>query len=411
MENILTNMSIGGIIVVLLTALKMFFKTSFIDNTTKTSIFIQSATYKIHIFLQQAYKPFTLYILSAFILFVCYKITGDQYMAMWVSAVIGGVLSIGFSAVLKSGIGGLAIGLENKNNQQALNVILDEKRIGNGGTLFICLLSLLIVMVNYQTAYTWNPFTVMSLAASFAVGASGLLLCMHVYEFYSGGHTTANQRTPARSSTRILSNDRFDALSGTLVAAMLLGTTMCEINTFQKLWLPGSPVILPLLLTISGVGISSVASTLAKVKGWKKDPVAYLTEKMVSAVAMIIAAFVITQFLLPTYWVCNGTEYTAIQVFYAAQAGIIAGLLTNKVIQGYHALHRKYFSYLAKKSFKVSLMDSAFHFMINSVSALLPVLLIVLSIIVSYKMVGLYGIVIALVAMLANISTKLISSK
>jgi Na+/H+-translocating membrane pyrophosphatase len=55
-------------------------------------------------------------------------------------------------------------------------------------------------------------------------------------------------------------------------------------------------------------------------------------------------------------------------------------------------------------------MDSVFHFVINSLSTLLPVALIVLPILFSYQLVGLYGIVIALVAMLANISTKLITN-
>jgi Na+/H+-translocating membrane pyrophosphatase len=95
------------------------------------------------------------------------------------------------------------------------------------------------------------------------------------------------------------------------------------------------------------------------------------------------------------------------QVFYSAQAGIIGGLLTNKVVRVYKAVHRKYFNHLAKKSFEVSLMDSAFHFLLNTVSTLMPVVLIVLSILFSYQLVGLYGIVIAMIAMLANLSTKL----
>jgi Na+/H+-translocating membrane pyrophosphatase len=186
---------------------------------------------------------------------------------------------------------------------------------------------------------------------------------------------------------------------------------MCEISAFKQLWIPASPVILPLALTISGVGISSVMATIANIKDWKKDPVAYLTEKMVTALLMIVAAFVICQYLLPSYWVCNGTEYTSMQVFYAAQAGIIGGLLTNKVVQGYNALHRKYFSYLARKSFRISFMDSVFHFIINTFSMLLPVLLIMLSILFSYELVGLYGIVIALITMLANLSTQLTTGK
>jgi hypothetical protein len=336
-------------------------------------------------------------------------------MAMWISAVIAGVFSIGLSAVLQSSLAGFSISPKpgyNKSNK-AIRIILDEKHINNGGTLFICLASLLLVMVNHHAGYTWNAFTVMSLVASFAIGAAGLLLYMHLYEFISNYGKVVQQNTAVKSvhSGKILSNQRFDSLAGALVAAMLMGTTMCGISTFQKLWLPAGPVILPLVLTVSGVGISSCMATIARIKGWKRDPAAYLTEKMVSALFMIIAAFAIIQYLLPSFWVCNGTEYTSMQVFYAAQAGIIGGLLTNKVVKGYNAIHRKYFSYLAKKSFRVSMMDSVFHFTINTFSALLPVVLIMLSILFSYELVGLYGIVIALIAMLANVSTQLVTGK
>jgi hypothetical protein len=408
-------MSIGGVIILLLTTLRIAFKTGFTEGVNSISLLIRFFLYKTHLFLQQAYKPFTLSLLSAFVLFVCYKITGDRYMSMWISAAMSGVLSIGISAVINPGIAGFTLGLEPRHNKtyKAIRIILDEKHINNGGTLFICLVSLLLVLINYQTGYSWNAYTVLSLAASFAIGASGLLLCMHLYEF-SGNHAAdISDSQPVKSVTcsKILSNDRFDTLTGTLVAAMLLGTTMCDISAFQKLSIPASPLILPLALSIAGVGISSFTATLAKIKGWKKDPAAYLSEKMVSALLMITAAFAITQYLLPSFWVCNGTEYTSMQVFYAAQAGIIGGLLTNKVVQGYHALHRKYFSYLAKKSFRVSIMDSIFHFIINTISTLLPVVLIMLSILFSYELVGLYGIVIALIAMLANLSTQLTTGK
>jgi K(+)-stimulated pyrophosphate-energized sodium pump len=410
MENILTNMSIGGAILVLLTTLKMMLQKSLLHKTTKTTLVIHTALQKAHLFMQQAYKPFTLFILSGFILFVCYRVTGDRYMAIWVSSVIGGIVSIGLSTMLKSGMAWVTTGVTHNHKSKAIHIILDEKHISNGGALFISLTSLLLVVMNYQSDYDWSTFTVLSLAASFTVGASGLLLCIHLHECFTS-RLMPGASMHASNSTKILSNDRFDALMGTLVAAMLLGTTMSEITSFQRMQVLASPVILPLFLAVSGVGISSVAAMLAKINGWKKDPVAYLTEKMVSALLMIMASFIITQYMLPPFWVCNGTEYTSMQVFYAAQAGIIGGLLTNKVIQGYYALHRKYFSYLAKKPFRITSMDTVFHFFINTLSTFLPVILILLSILFSYKLVGLYGIVIALVAMLANISTQLTNSK
>ncbi len=416
MENLVVNMSVWGVVFVLLTTIRIAFRATITTSISRLSVISGLFYEKIHVFLQQAYKPLILSVLSAFVLFVCYKITGDRYLSMWAGAVMGGVTSIGVGALLKPGLASFSIDTASysQRTHKSVQLLLDEKNINNAGTLFVGLLSLLLVLINYQSTFNWNSYAVLSLLASFASGASGLLLCMHAYEFATTHYILTQHKSPTTSravSGKILNDERFDTLLGTLAGAMLLGTTLCNISMFQNFWLLASPVLLPLALTISGVSISSLAATLGRFNGWKKDPVAYLSEKMVSAVIMIISAFFITQHLLPSYWVCNGIEYTAMQVFYAAQAGIIGGLLTNKVAQGYKTFHRKYFSYLARKSFRVTMMDSVFHFTISTLSALLPIFLISIPMLFSYQLVGLYGIVIALVAMLANLSTQLTTGK
>ena len=408
MENLMTNVSVWGIVVLLLTTLRLAWRSSVVQGT---GWLIETGEYvfqKFNLFIRHSYKPLTLFALSAFTLFVCYKITGDKFVSLWSSASIAGIMSIGLGILLKPGVSQLVLSLDSVNNRKEkfIKKVCSEKNINNTGILFIGLTSLLIVAVAYLTAVEWTSYTVLSLMGGFALGSSGLLLCLHLYEVITLSHTESYSTFAAQAS-RLLSNDRFDSLGGTLVAAMLLGTTFCSIPSFQSLDMPASSVMLPLVLAISGVGISSVFASLASVFGWNRNPVTYLTEKMASALIMILMAYGITHYLLPASWVCNGTEYNAMQVFYAAQAGIIGGLLTNKVVQAYKAVHRKYFNYLAKKSFKVSLMDSAFHFLLNTISTLMPVMLIVLSILFSYPLVGLYGIVIAMVAMLANLSTKL----
>jgi K(+)-stimulated pyrophosphate-energized sodium pump len=401
-------MSIWGVVVLLLTTLRLAWRSSVVQGAGWLLEGIEYIVQKFHVFIRHSYKPLTLFALSAFILFVCYKITGDKFLSLWSSASIAGVMSIGLGTFLKPGIYHVALSVDSPNTRREkfIKKVCSEKNINNTGILFISLTSLLVVSAAYLQTVEWTSYTVLSLTGGFALGASGLLLCLHVYEVITLP-TTGSYSTFAAQASRLLSNDKFDTLGGTLVAAMLLGTTFCPISSFQSLTMPASSVMLPLVLAISGVSVSSVSSSVAAVFGWNRNPIAYLTEKMASALVMILMAFGITQYLLPASWVCNGTEYTSMQVFYAAQAGIIGGLLTNKVVQAYKAIHRKYFTYLAKKSFKVSMMDSAFHFLLNTISTLMPVALIVLSILFSYELVGLYGIVIAMVAMLANLSTRL----
>jgi hypothetical protein len=397
--------------VLLITTLRYTLRVSVLQNADEISNLLNTATQKAHLFILHSYKPFTLFLLSTFTLFVCYKITADRYVSMWGSASIAGVLSIGMGMIVRPVIAHYLTNIELQNRfDKLIEIVCSEKNINNTGTCFMSLTSLLVVFTSYQSVLSWNAYTVLSLSAGFALGASGLLLCLQAYEVVTVPYTSSYSKFAAQSS-KVLNNDKFDSLAGSLIAAMLLGTTFCQINAFQGMSMPANTVLLPLALTISGVSISSVASTLATARGWKKDPIVYLTEKMVSALLMILSAYAITQYLLPVSWVCNGIEFTSMQVFYAAQAGIIGGLLTNKVVQGYKKLHRKYFRYLAGKSFRVSLMDSVFHYMLNTVSTLMPVVLIVFSILLSYKLVGLYGIVIAMVAMLANLSTRLTVGK
>jgi K(+)-stimulated pyrophosphate-energized sodium pump len=408
MENLMTNMSVWGIVVLLLTTLRLAWRSSVVQGT---GWLIETGEYvfqKFNLFIRHSYKPLTLFALSAFTLFVCYRITGDKFVSLWSSASVAGIMSIGLGALLRPGISQYVLSLDSLSTRKEkfIKKVCSEKNINNNGILFISLTGLLLVSAAYLPSVEWTSYTVLSLTGGFALGASGLLLCLHVYEVITIPYTDSYSTFAAQAS-RILSNDRLDTLGGTLVAAMLLGTTFCPISSFQSLNMPASSVLLPLVLAISGVGVSSVFASMASVFNWKQNPISYLTEKLASALLMILIAFGITQYLLPASWVCNGIEYTSMQVFYSVQAGVIGGLLTNKVIQIYKTVHRKYFNYLAEKSFRVSLMDSAFHFLLNTVSTLLPVVLIVLSILFSYELVGLYGIVIAMVAMLANLSTKL----
>lgn len=412
MENLVTNLSVWGIIIVLINTLRISWGISLPEHANQISSSARLVVEKLHFLIKIAYKPLTIFILSAFTLFVCYKITSDKFIALWSSASLAGVLSIGISMFLMPGVVSYAFALQSLENKagKAINITFKEKNITHGGTLFISLLSLLLVCINYYNNFTWSIYAVLPLIASFAVGASSLLLCMHIYKWIIASGNAYNSTMIATSPEKILNNDRYDTLAGALVAAMLLGTTFTVNSAFKDFWLPAGAVLLPLILALSGVCISVAFSAFATIKKWQ-TPKAYLIEKMISAFLMIAVTYIFIKLLLPHSWVLNGVEYTSLEVFLAAQTGIIGGLLTNKVTQVYKAVHRKYFTYLVKKSFDINLLDKVFHFFINTLSTAMPVLLMVFSILLSYYLVGLYGILIALVAMLANITTKLTVGK
>lgn len=417
MENLALNMSLWGVVVVVFTALRLDWHVTIGGQLTGAASAADQWRQIVHDFFLRTYKPITIAALSVVALYFCQPFTlasNALYGQFWISATLAGGLSVGVGLLFKLGIRQYVPGLGDRRNptSQTVAVWLGENAVNSTSTFLLSLLSLLIVFTTYGHQFSWEMFTVLSFVASFALGASIAWIGKQVYvsvarSFRNSQRQLSSDHAEATAGYSLLDGDRYDALTGALVAAMLLGTTFCNVSAFKTLWLSTGAVLLPVALAFSGVFISTAANTVLRFNKWHLDPAAYLIEKMLSALLMITAAYFITQYLLPVTWVCNGKEFTSMQVFYAAEAGILGGLLTNKVTQGYRVLHERYFTYLAAKSFHVSFLDSAFHRFISFVSLTLPVILIAVSILLSYYLVGLYGIVISLVAMLANLTTQL----
>jgi Na+/H+-translocating membrane pyrophosphatase len=130
-------------------------------------------------------------------------------------------------------------------------------------------------------------------------------------------------------------------------------------------------------------------------------------EKLVTTLWMIIASFCWVRLLLPTTWVSGTREYMAIEVFYAAQSGLICGLIISKLIQLYEKVEKIFLEYLYLKAYRVSVLDRLILNGVRVFSTMLPLLLLITAFLLAYQWVGLYGVCVAVLAMQSNLRTEL----
>ncbi|MDD3711157.1 MAG: sodium-translocating pyrophosphatase [Patescibacteria group bacterium] len=181
--------------------------------------------------------------------------------------------------------------------------------------------------------------------------------------------------------------DLFESYVGAMIAAMTLGVVIFGIQS----------AFLPLLISSVGILASIFAFFFVRSKG--KARLGAILERgiWISAIVVLIAAFFIVRSFI------EQGIFENFGVFYAIIAGLLAGVAIGKITEYYTSDHYKPVRGIAKASITGPATNIISGLSVGMKSTVLPIIVVVITILISYHFAGIYGIAIAAVGMLATV--------
>jgi K(+)-stimulated pyrophosphate-energized sodium pump len=392
-------------------------------------------------FLKSEYKYLIVFVIAVAIL-LFFKSTTEANSNGFV------VLSFILGAFLSGVAGFLGMRIATKANVRTTQAAKDSlnKALGvafSGGSVMgigvvslgVIGLSILFILYHYVIGVNWDLALILNVISSFSLGASSIALFGRV----GGGIYTKtadvgadlvgkveagipedHPLNPGTIADNVGDNvgdvagmgaDLFESFVGAIISTMILGATFVTLAPFQQGFELGA-VILPLALAGVGILTSILGTFFVRIKS-NGDPQKALNKgEMGSMAIMIVASFFLIQWLLPNSWTTEtfiaGTQtYSSINVFFAALVGIAVGYIIGRVTIYFTATGKKPVKGIIHKSITGSATNIMGGLEVGLLSTALPVLAIAAGIIIAFALVGLYGIAIAAVALLANVGYQL----
>ncbi|WP_422859068.1 sodium-translocating pyrophosphatase [Flagellimonas sp. S174] len=201
--------------------------------------------------------------------------------------------------------------------------------------------------------------------------------------------------------------DLFESYVGSIIGTMVLGAVFVTLPEFQAAFDGLGAVYLPLALAAVGIVMSIIGTFFVRVKDGGNPQTALNIGEFGSAGLMLVASYFIINGMLPEAWVEGGKEYSAMGVFWATIAGLVAGLAVGKVTEYYTGTGTKPVNSIVRQSETGAATNIIAGLGVGMMSTMIPIILIAAAILVSHHFAGLYGIAIAAVGMLANTGIQL----
>ncbi|MBC7920180.1 MAG: sodium/proton-translocating pyrophosphatase [Ferruginibacter sp.] len=405
MENLLNNVSFWGVAAVVATAARLVWEhvRGYVHSESLLQANHTARLRPSRSLRDTHYKPFTLGLLCAFVLVVL-----NGWMVPGITAVTCSTVLVGASLHTLAFVAGRILhqvraeGVARPNVWKKGLAALEGKNPLNALSLLIGLAGLVFLFFYYQPTLGWTPYLVLNVLAAFILGK--VLVHFFFLFFFNGDYSDVGQQ-PATSL--LIGNDRMDTLSGSIAATALLGATFTNLGAFQTQFNGLGGVLLPFAIALSGVLVSGASGSVVRLVLPKETHQTLFAEKLATTLVMIVVAFVWTRAFLPPVWVFGSREYSALHVFYAAQIGLISGLVISRMIQWYESIEKLFLVYLDLKLYRISVLDKVIHNGVRLFSAAVPLVSLIALFLLAHEWVGLYGFGVAIAAMQSNLRTEL----
>lgn len=201
--------------------------------------------------------------------------------------------------------------------------------------------------------------------------------------------------------------DLFESYVGSIIGTMVLGAVFATNPAFAGAFDGLGAVYLPLALAGAGIVMSIIGTFFVRVKDGGNPQTALNIGEFGSAGLMLIVSWFLINNMLPETWMDGGKEYSAMGVFWATIAGLVAGLAVGKVTEYYTGTGTKPVNSIVRQSDTGAATNIIAGLGVGMMSTMFPIILIAGAILVSHHFAGLYGIAIAAVGMLANTGIQL----
>jgi K(+)-stimulated pyrophosphate-energized sodium pump len=198
--------------------------------------------------------------------------------------------------------------------------------------------------------------------------------------------------------------DLFGSVAESTCAALVIGAvSFASLPEETRL----SALLFPMLVNGVGIVASIVSIFFVRPKTEEKVEGALKTALIVSTLLMLAALYPVTMQMIPATFIVGVTQYTNMGVFVALASGLIAGLAIGLITEFFTSHRYSPVRQVADASKTGAATNIIYGLALGYNSAVIPMLLIAISVVLGYSFAGMYGIALTAIGMLGTIAVGL----